>query len=280
MPGGYSGETFGVQAYGERAVVRIYGRDPSRAPVDAALMRLVRGLVPVPTVLDVRLPKDQPPMVVTSYVAGERLALVLPGSEPPLRSRLARSVGDVLATLSGIPFLRAGSFVDANLQLSDTLGPGDGLVGWLDAHPLPGWESQQLRALSEVCAEADVLLDAIDRACLVHSDFNLKNLLVDPMTGAVTALVDWEFAHSGSPYADLGNLVRFERGTDWASEVVERFVARAPGVLAEPLPLAYASDLWALIDLAARTTRHDVVVRADALLRAIARSGRLDATTP
>ena len=49
------------------------------------------------------------------------------------------------------------------------------------------------------------------RCCLVHSDFNPKNLLVDPDTLEVTGLLDWEFAHAGHPYTDLGNLLRFER---------------------------------------------------------------------
>jgi aminoglycoside phosphotransferase (APT) family kinase protein len=50
----------------------------------------------------------------------------------------------------------------------------------------------------------------------VHGDFNPKNLLVDPESGVVTGLVDWEFAHAGSPYADLGNLLRFERDDPFA----------------------------------------------------------------
>jgi hypothetical protein len=45
LPGGWSGETFVAHvAGGERQVVRIYARDPGRAEVDAALLRLVRGL--------------------------------------------------------------------------------------------------------------------------------------------------------------------------------------------------------------------------------------------
>jgi aminoglycoside phosphotransferase (APT) family kinase protein len=38
---------------------------------------------------------------------------------------------------------------------------------------------------------------------LVHGDFGPQNTLLDPATFAVTALLDWEFAHMGSPVADL-----------------------------------------------------------------------------
>ncbi|MFI6122084.1 phosphotransferase family protein [Streptomyces sp. NPDC051064] len=38
---------------------------------------------------------------------------------------------------------------------------------------------------------------------LVHGDFGPNNVLVDPDTFEVTAVVDWEFAHLGDPVEDL-----------------------------------------------------------------------------
>ncbi len=38
---------------------------------------------------------------------------------------------------------------------------------------------------------------------LVHGDFGPNNLLVDPVSFAVTAVVDWEFVHYGDPVEDL-----------------------------------------------------------------------------
>jgi thiamine kinase-like enzyme len=40
----------------------------------------------------------------------------------------------------------------------------------------------------------------------VHGDFNPTNILVHK--GAVTCILDWEFSHAGSPYMDIGNLLR------------------------------------------------------------------------
>jgi aminoglycoside phosphotransferase (APT) family kinase protein len=285
MEGGYSGETFAVDAYGERAVLRIYGRDPDRAPIDAALLHLVRGLVPVPAVLDVRLAGEDPAHLLMSHVSGERLDLVLPHADDDLRARLAAAVTDVLATLSGMPFLRPGMFLDADLRLSSlAAAPAADLVAWLDRHvaetAMAAWDPGLVRELRVVCRQADSLLDTVDRTCLVHSDFNGKNLLVDPGSGAVTAVLDWEYAYAGSPYADLGNLLRFERATEWEAQVLDCFVSRTPAVSADPLPLAHASDLWALIALAGRAERHAVVAAADELLRAIAASGDLSAPRP
>jgi aminoglycoside phosphotransferase (APT) family kinase protein len=175
-------------------------------------------------------------------------------------------------------------FVDADLPLSSPAAPAADLVSWLDQHltgtAMAAWDAGLGSDLRAVCLDADALLDTVDRSCLVHSDFNGKNLLVDPVSGAMTAVLDWEYAYAGSPYADLGNLLRFERGTAWEAQVLDCFASRAPAVAADPLPLAHASDLWALIDLAGRAERHAVVVAADELLRAIAESGDLSAPPP
>ena len=41
---------------------------------------------------------------------------------------------------------------------------------------------------------------------LVHGDFNPTNILIDD--GAVSGVLDWEYCHSGTPYMDIGNLLR------------------------------------------------------------------------
>jgi aminoglycoside phosphotransferase (APT) family kinase protein len=41
---------------------------------------------------------------------------------------------------------------------------------------------------------------------LVHGDFNPTNILIQ--AGAVSGVLDWEFSHAGTPYMDIGNLLR------------------------------------------------------------------------
>ncbi len=77
--------------------------------------------------------------------------------------------------------------------------------------------------------EAQTLLDTVDRYCLVHSDLNLKNLLLDPETLTVTGVVDWEFAHAGHPASDLGNVLRFDRQPAYAAAVVAAYCERHGG---------------------------------------------------
>src|SRR3954471_11855133 len=78
LEGGWSGRTFLADVAGERSVVRIYppdDREPARAETDAAVLRLVRGLLPAPEVLEVRPSRpelDQPGLLVTSFLPGVR----------------------------------------------------------------------------------------------------------------------------------------------------------------------------------------------------------------
>ena len=90
------------------------------------------------------------------------------------------------------------------------------------------------------------------RRCLVHSDVNPKNLLVDPGTLTVTGLLDWEFAHAGHPFTDLGNLLRFDREPAFAEAVLAAYARASRRDAGDALDLARAADLWALVDLAGR----------------------------
>jgi aminoglycoside phosphotransferase (APT) family kinase protein len=285
LAGGHSGRTFLGEAGGERVVVRLYPPDDPRgaeAPeIDRSVLWLVRGLVPVPDVLEVRRPLAEvgtPGLLVTSFLPGERGDLVVEhlvaaGDTDGLR-RLGRALGAMAAGLAGMPMLRPGPFLDADLALGRF--PDDDLVAWVSAR-LPGWPEGSRRALSQVCLRAQDLLDTVGRACLVHSDLNPKNVLVDPATLQVTAVLDWEYAHAGHPWTDLGNLLRFERHPAYASAVLDTWVSLRGGEAATVLDGARSADLWALVDLASRAGENPVADRADELLRAIADAGDLHA---
>ena len=290
LAGGFSGETFVSGSGNERVVVRIYGgrsaaRGPGAVDIDAALLRLVRGIVPVPEVLEVRRPKgDLPALLVTEFLPGERGDLLLPTLDADARAELGANLGRLLDRLAHIPTLRGGEFIDADLRIEPFRGLADGLPGWVSAHrdALTSWDDAALTGLSALADRAQDLLDTVDRTCLVHSDFNPKNILVDPESLEVTGLLDWEFAHSGSPYTDLGNLLRFERDAAFTRAVLGQYgdPDRDPAL---DLDLARAADLYALVDLAARdhdpASRNPVTTAAGALLRAIAETGDLHATS-
>jgi aminoglycoside phosphotransferase (APT) family kinase protein len=288
LEGGHSGETFVAESAGERTVVRIYaqrsaGRGPAAVEVDAAVLRLVRGLLPVPEVLEVRRPDPEsgtPGLLVTSFLPGERLDLCLAGLPEYLRAAVGAELGRVLGRLAQMPFLAPGAFVDKTLRVEPFPGGSD-LPEWVAAHrqgtALAEWPQPEYDALLEVSDRAQALLDPIGRFSLVHSDFNPKNLLVDPATGRLTGLLDWEYAHAGLPVSDLGNLLRFEREPVFAAAVLAAYSASVPDAGDDLAERARAADLFALVDLAGRRGENPVTERADALLRAVARTGDLSA---
>jgi aminoglycoside phosphotransferase (APT) family kinase protein len=283
LAGGHSGRTFLGEVAGERAVVRLYPPGDPRgheAPeVDQAVLRLVRGLLPVPEVLEVRradASAGRPGLLVTSWLPGERGDLVVErlsaiGDADGLR-RLGSSTGGVAAALAGMPLLRPGPFVDSELTVGSFADGG--LDEWVDAR-LRHWPDTVRVALAEVAGYAQDLLDTVLRTCLVHSDLNPKNLLVDPRTLEVTGVLDWEFAHAGHPWTDLGNLLRFERDPSYVAGALDAWTARHGGSVDAVLEGARAADLWALVDLAARAGENPVADRSATLLKAVAETGDL-----
>ena len=220
---------------------------------------------------------DLPGLLVTSYLPGEPGDVLLPTLDDAAAATLGARLGHLAADLSGMPTLRAGPFVDADLTIGD-FGLADGLPGFVAAHAdALGWDQDLLERLDRVAVSAQDLLDSVGRTCLVHSDLNPKNLLVDPGSLTITGVLDWEFAHSGHPFTDLGNLLRFDRRPAYVDAVLAAWCERRGGSPGDALDLARAADLWALVDLAARAGDNPVADRAARHLHEIARTGHVHA---
>ncbi|MEP7736914.1 aminoglycoside phosphotransferase family protein [Nocardioides sp. 31GB23] len=297
LEGGWSGETFVAEAGGERTVVRIYAgrRGPEAPAVDAAVLALAAGVVPgVPPVLEVRrADPDQglPGLLVTGFLPGERGDLLLPRLDDAGAAAAGEALGRVLAALAGAALPRGGAFVDAALTIGPHPAPYD--VDGLDelvevmvqtpGSRLPDLGLSALDTLAGLAREAQDLLDEVPQHCLVHSDLNPKNLLLRRHEGAeprveVTGVLDWEFAHAGHPFTDLGNLLRFDRRPAFHDAVLATYADLRGLDVRRALDLARAADLPALVELASRAGANPVCDRAAVRLRAIIASGDLHAT--
>jgi aminoglycoside phosphotransferase (APT) family kinase protein len=275
LTGGYGGQTFAVSAGGEDAVLKLYVKDPDRAVVDAALLQLVRGLLPVPRVLDLKREGsyDDPPYLLMERLPGVNLQVFLESASDEQRRTVGVQLGELLARLSGMPFLQAGMFRGGELAV-EPFGLGD-----LEQYAAGLRLGLDPERLAVVLNEAeDLMADGVDRVCLVHSDFNPKNLLVDPATARITGLIDWEFAHAGSPYTDLGNLFRFCEDPVLAGAVLD--VLRGMGLGEQLVDLGRAADLWALLDLASRAAEHEVAAAAHRLVSRMVDTGTLSGARP
>ena len=172
----------------------------------------------------------------------------------------------------------AGPFVDESLTIG-SFGPDDSLAAFVESQEghFAHWTADEMDGLRGIADHAQDLLDTVERRCLVHSDLNPKNLLVDPESLEVTGLLDWEYAHAGHPFTDLGNLLRFDRQPAYVEAVLAAYGQRRGVPPDAALALGRAADLWALVDLAARRGSNPVADRAHDLLRAVAAARDLNA---
>ena len=97
--------------------------------------------------------------------------------------------------------------------------------------------------LRELAARLEAAVPAQARASLVHGDYRIDNVVLDPADpGRIVAVLDWEMATLGDPLADLGMLLMYwcRPGERCASEVHE--ITTAPGFIErDELVAAYAA---------------------------------------
>jgi len=204
----------------EPILLRLYTRDPTQAHKEWALNRLTADAsVPVPRFLHFAEsnPVTGHPYVLMEWVEGVRLETLVGSTEPGRLADLGRGVGAALATIHAITFPTYG-FLDDQLNVATPITMGsDGLVAFLRHCLVEGRGRERLDAETVhtllTFAEAEgPLLDTWNGApCLSHSDFGGSNLLIQQAADGkwvVAAVLDWEFAFSGTPFFDLGNLLR------------------------------------------------------------------------
>ncbi|MDJ0957469.1 MAG: phosphotransferase [Arenicellales bacterium] len=136
---------------------------------------------------------------------------VLPDLSPQHRRALYEDQVNVIATLSSI---------DPNtIGLADFGKPGNYME-----RQVSRWTKQYRASETEVIEEMERLIDWLPthlpqdeaRVALVHGDFRLDNLLIDPKEPKVIGIVDWELSTLGHPFVDFSywsTMLRLPRTT-------------------------------------------------------------------
>jgi aminoglycoside phosphotransferase (APT) family kinase protein len=277
--GSHSGETFSGLWFRQRAYVRFYPARPQRAAVDVAIMRRLDGQIPLPRVLT-SSPHEAdglPPYVVTEAVSGQRVDdVVRSGMSVAAARALGRQCARVISVLRSQALDHPGPLAGASFAVGEWPRHRRSLRA-LAAHLEPGLAKAGLSAarqpaLRSLLSSADARLSAAgtDDTCLVHADLGSKNLIIDPDTGRLRAVLDWEYAHAGDWCTDLGRLMRgVQRAVDqgpngdaWASyrqglvdgvhEDLYESGLLAGGANLDWLGHAADLDLYNLLELAAR----------------------------
>ena len=194
LPAGKSNTNYKLTLNDNRAyVLRLYNR--GNAERETYVMDLVRDIVPVPLEID-----RGDTWSVFSFLDGELLEAV------PEHSGAA---GEALARISSVVFDSPG-WINADGSVSAfSFGNVKGFVSeMLDNTDVRAWIGQEtVDAIHKILIRETKRINEIGAECrLVHGDFNPTNILV--REGVVSGILDWEFCHSGTPYMDIGNLLR------------------------------------------------------------------------
>ena len=190
---------------------------PDVAAKVAALHRLLAQKLPVPRL--VFAAPDNPitghAYMLCDWSDGKRLEVVAHEQTTAVLARLGRDIGTVLAGIHSVTFAEGG-FLDGQLNVVP-FPPGIGgrlpelletLLGPRGKERLGPELTQALMAFAE--REPNLGASWPGPPSLTHGDFGGSNILVciDELGARVEAVIDWEFAFSGSPVMDLGNLLR------------------------------------------------------------------------
>jgi aminoglycoside phosphotransferase (APT) family kinase protein len=114
------------------------------------------------------------------------------------------------------------------------------------ARQLESSHSRELPELTRLAERLGEQLPVSQAAAIVHGDYRLDNVVVDPQDGHIVAVLDWEMATLGDPLADVAStLIWWDgiRGLDSPVAAVPADVAGYPG--GDHILAAYArqSDL-------------------------------------
>lgn len=202
----------------QSVLVRLYVRSPRDGRKEYMLHQRIASSVRVPRYMyfSEHNPITEHPYGLMEWIAGERLEVIAPRVSADQLAGLGQSVGATLAAIHALTFPQTG-FLTPALDIAQPIAVGsDALLAYLQMTMLDGWGSERLgseltHAMMAYVTSKGTLLDTWDGPpCLVHGDYGGSNILVRARGDEweVAAVVDWEFVFSGSPFFDLGNLLR------------------------------------------------------------------------
>jgi len=249
---------------GQDVVLRIHTREPEAALLEQAVTDFLAGQIPLAHVLFHSIENNFSLLQWKPGATMERL--LTDGRAAEVRSA-AFDLGVALARMSEHIFPEPG-FLQPSLQIAEAWpSTVEGLFGYTE------WLTHQERVIQRAgpeMAEAVRALsqrmrprmeDAAGPPCLVHGDFKASNLLIHE--GRLSAVLDWEFAHSGTYLMSFGQIFRHEASLPEGFE--NDFVAGFES-MAHPLPedwkkLAHTVDLLSMMDFLNRPATGETMTK-------------------
>ncbi|BCB03658.1 phosphotransferase family protein [Bacillus sp. KH172YL63] len=273
LAGGLNNTNIKIVTGNGQCVLRIFSNHIKGIKTEKEVLNLLAGMIPVPEVLfsDFSCGKFPYPFILLSWKNGRPLSEVLQGGDEDRPDKAAALVGGLLASIHSITFPQSGLFTE-QLVIGEQfrLNP-DTYMDMIRGSLVEGFGKKHLGpALSmRICTYAEdhahLMVDLGEQNSLIHSDFNPLNILVDEDGSdiSISAILDWEYAFSGTPLIDIGNMLRYEGVSTSGLEdpFIESYLNHGGSLPDQWLLKSKLVDLLALCDLANRKECGEVRIR-------------------
>lgn len=262
-------------------VLRVYEGEKAVALKERSIVDLVRKTVPVADHIytDIDCTLIDKPWAILEWKEGSLLSELLKAGNPPDVASSASSVGKVLAEIHKYGFSNSGFFGEY-LEIDDPLIlDGEQFLSLIRdflKNTCGTFLGEPLKhKVWSFCREnRNLLSENGEGPVLVHSDFNGLNIMMRraPAGMLVSAVLDWEFAFSGSRYADIGNMLRYEEvNSFFEKHFIESYEKHGKVLDDNWRLLSRLQDLIALCDLLNRSTKY-APKRVEELINLISRT--------
>ena len=253
-----------LEDFSEPLVLRLYKGGKDTAGKEMSISRLVRKTVPTADYIHVDTSSRllDIPWAILEWKPGTALSELMKIGDSSDIASYANPVGRTLAEIHKYKFSEHG-FLGPSLEVVTPFRLDEThflqLTGKFLNERCGEFLGHTIRdSLWKFCIKNSyALMENEEEPALVHSDYNGLNILIegDAPDVSVSAVLDWEFAFSGSRYADIGNLLRYEEeGSAFERHFIKGY--REGGCFLDPnwRMLAKLQDLVALCDLLNRST--------------------------
>jgi len=194
-------------------ILRIYLRDKDAAYREQKLAQLIKNAVPMPEIYFVG-DCEEHRFSIAEFREGIRLRdLLLDHPQEPMENIIVEA-GQILALMQQFQFPTAG-FFDADLHVESSISHQAYITFAKKCliHPnvIDLFSTDEIRRIDRIIESYEDLFPDETERSLVHGDFDPANILVHKVGDRwiISAILDWEFAFSGSWLTDVANMLRY-----------------------------------------------------------------------
>jgi len=217
LPDGCANTNFKLTlADNSAAVLRIYLRDQSALGRELGILHLIENVLPVPEIYyaDSTCSIYPFPYAMSQWIDGTLLRdLIFTNNEEAISS----SVFDAGINLSILRAMKLpyGGFFQEDMQIR-SFAPEEQYEPYIfkmlsDKSVAESLGNNLMQEIQQIISQCCHLLPEVNEANLTHGDYDPANILVHQVKGQwkVAAILDWEFAFSGSYLFDIGLMLRY-----------------------------------------------------------------------